>query len=353
MVPAFLFAVFVFCAHASPFETQIGVPTTKLTNSLAYEIDFSFTNTDTQPLTLCVWNTPFDKSSDVLRADMFNVVTKLGVSAVYTGILMKRIPTASDFVTLQPNETLSAKVDLLKGYWFPQVDQYMISLQTSINIFLGENHNYNLGDFTPFQLSSEVLTVDVVDVAPIPALLQPASLFDENRVGSIVATNSCANNVSMLNTADTNAGTLTSRVRTYLNNNCNGGAYVTWMGACDSTRYSNVRTNFNNIASRISSGYRVNCAGPSCSANTFAYVYPTDTSFWVYVCGAFWRASANTCQFDSRPGTIVHELSHFNSVAATRDTAYGTTACQNLAKSDPSAATKNADSHEYLAEGCP
>jgi len=266
---------------------------------------------------------------------------------------MKRIPTASDFVTLQPNQTLSVKVDLLKGYWFPQVDQYLISLQSTINVYVGEfSHNYHLANFTLYELTSKVLTVDVVDVGPIPALLSPHTSSD-TRVGSVITTNGCANNVSLLTTADGHANTLTNRVRTYLNNACNGGAYVTWMGVCDNTRYTRVRNNFNNIGSRISSGYRVDCIGSSCSANTYAYVYPNDSNFWVYVCGAFWRAPTTTCQYDSRPGTIVHELSHFNSVAGTSDHAYGTTNCQNLAKSNPNQAVTNADSHEYLAESCP
>jgi len=157
-----------------------------------------------------------------------------------------------------------------------------------------------------------------------------------------------------IRTADSNAASLTSRVNTYLNRGCAAtGPYVTWMGVCDSSRFSQVQKNFNSIASRISSGYRVDCNGSSCSANTYAYVYPNDANFVVYVCGAFWNAPASTCSYDSRPGTIIHEISHFTAVAGTSDIQYGTTGCQNLAKSNPSQAIRNADSHEYLAENCP
>jgi len=111
--------------------------------------------------------------------------------------------------------------------------------------------------------------------------------------------------------------------------------------------------NFANIGNRQGAGYRVDCAGSSCSANTYAYVFPSDSTFTVYVCGAFWNASPNTCVADSRPGTIIHELSHFTPVAATQDIAYGQSACLNLATSNPANAIRNADSHEYLAESCP
>jgi len=129
------------------------------------------------------------------------------------------------------------------------------------------------------------------------------------------------------------------------------------MGVCDNTRFNTVTSNFNSINSRWGNGYRVDCAGSSCSANTYAYVFPSDSTYTVYVCGAFWNARAHNCAssalYDTQSGTIIHEISHFSNVAATSDIAYGTTNCQNLAKSNPSQAVRNADSHEYLAESCP
>jgi len=113
------------------------------------------------------------------------------------------------------------------------------------------------------------------------------------------------------------------------------------------------KKNFNSIASRINNGYRVDCKGSSCSANVYAYVYPNDSAYNVYVCNQFWLASGVDCRTDSRPGTLIHEISHFTPVAATQDIQYGTTGCQSLAKSNPANAIKNADSHEYLSESCP
>jgi peptidyl-Lys metalloendopeptidase len=79
-------------------------------------------------------------------------------------------------------------------------------------------------------------------------------------------------------------------------------------------------------------------------------VYPTQP-YRIYVCNAFWNAP-NTGT-DSKAGTLVHEMSHFNVVAATDDHAYGQTAAKNLAISSPTKALDNADSHEYFAENTP
>ena len=50
---------------------------------------------------------------------------------------------------------------------------------------------------------------------------------------------------------------------------------------------------------------------------------------------------------------MVHELSHFNVVAATDDHAYGQSSAASLAISNPTMALDNADSHEYFAENTP
>ena len=88
----------------------------------------------------------------------------------------------------------------------------------------------------------------------------------------------------------------------------------------------------------------------SCNDSYYAYVYPS-APYKIYVCNAFW--SAPLTGTDSKAGTLVHEMSHFNAVAGTDDHAYGKTAAGNLANSNPTKALDNADSHEYFAENTP
>jgi len=54
---------------------------------------------------------------------------------------------------------------------------------------------------------------------------------------------------------------------------------------------------------------------------------------------------------DSKSGTLCHEMSHFNSVGATKDHVYGTSNSNALAKADPDKALTNADNFEYYCEG--
>ena len=91
----------------------------------------------------------------------------------------------------------------------------------------------------------------------------------------------------------------------------------------------------------------INCG---CNQSYSAYVYPT-RPYAIFVCRAFW--SAPNTGTDSKAGTLIHEMSHFNVVAGTDDWAYGQTAARSLANSDPAKAVDNADNHEYFAENTP
>jgi peptidyl-Lys metalloendopeptidase len=84
--------------------------------------------------------------------------------------------------------------------------------------------------------------------------------------------------------------------------------------------------------------------------NVYAYVYPNQP-YKIYLCGAFWAAPLTGT--DSKAGTLIHEMSHFDVVANTDDYAYGQTAARNLAASNPDQAIRNADNHEYFAENTP
>ena len=66
---------------------------------------------------------------------------------------------------------------------------------------------------------------------------------------------------------------------------------------------------------------------------------------------------------DSKAGTLIHEMSHFDIVANTDDHVYGQAAAHNLALTNPNQTSGNdflsprvdgnADSHEYFAENTP
>ena len=127
-----------------------------------------------------------------------------------------------------------------------------------------------------------------------------------------------------------------------------GARYATWFGALDAARGAQVSTNFGAIRDAFDNKpVKIDC---DCDEPYFAYVYPA-RPYTVWVCKAFWAAAVTGT--DSRGGTLVHELSHFDVVAATDDVVYGQAGAAELARSAPERAIRNADSHEYFGENSP
>jgi peptidyl-Lys metalloendopeptidase len=137
--------------------------------------------------------------------------------------------------------------------------------------------------------------------------------------------------------------------RSYMAANNLGARYTWWFGAVTTANASRVLANFTAIADAFATKpITVDCG---CKKRYFAYVYPAQP-YTIYVCSSFW--SAPLAGTDSRGGTLIHEMSHFNVVASTDDWAYGQTAARQLVVDGKiSQAIDNADSHEYFAENTP
>lgn len=78
---------------------------------------------------------------------------------------------------------------------------------------------------------------------------------------------------------------------------------------------------------------------------TYAYVTGSDTGS-IYLGGAYWKAKGKG--YDSKAGTIIHELSH--ELHATKDHTYGVSDSKESAKNTPEKSTTNADNYEHFAE---
>jgi peptidyl-Lys metalloendopeptidase len=136
----------------------------------------------------------------------------------------------------------------------------------------------------------------------------------------------------------------------YLAGSTVGPRYTTWFGAYTSTRWNTAKSHFTSIDSAMDQSggqVKINCG---CNQNYYAYVYPTK-AYEIFVCKAFWTAPATGT--DSKAGTLIHEMSHFNVTAGTDDVVYGQSGAKSLALSNPDQALNNADSHEYFAENKP
>jgi len=316
----------------------------------------SFTNDGDEPVYILKWNTVLDDLNPLFRSDSFELVhDTCGAVGVYKGIALKRVANTStdDFVLVPAKQTLFFDIDLLQGYWLPEVGSFSLALRdqvfwyhTSEDKLTGSMDELKSVDVEVNAITAEVSSVSAPPVfsGEEPGLLGAVSIKNCNAALETAIKNvhnDAITEVNMVQTYMTGSGSQTKII------------YVEWFGTYDSGRWSTVQSHFSNIRKKFDSGYWVDCAGSSCSAGVYAYVYPSDTTFTVYVCSGFTNASANKCVADSKPGTIIHELSHFTSVAATKDNAYGQAKCRDLAKTNPAQAVANADNHEYMSEACP
>jgi peptidyl-Lys metalloendopeptidase len=356
-----LFLGFFFCALVS---AQLRVTLESKLFQLesqtdSFPVTVTLTNAHWQkPITLIKWDTPLDDAAHVLRADMFEIVHEAtGAKAVYTGIVMKRYPVLSDFITLNPGQSTTVVLDLFKGYYFPAEGEYKIQLRTATRMQVGGDleadsilETYN--SFNIEVLGSNSIHVNVVSLKSAPFFGVPLA---SNLTGPSPKSNCNSGQAGQINTAGNNAISASAQGANYLSGSCSSSLsyYITWFGACDSTRFSKVRSNLQAINNGLRANYPVDCAGSSCSSNTYAYVFPADTTHTVYVCAVFWRVTSNNCVMDSQPGTIIHEMGHFNNVAALKDVTYGQSSCQTLAKNNPSSAITNADNYCFYTDSCP
>jgi peptidyl-Lys metalloendopeptidase len=245
-------------------------------------------------------------------------------------------------------------LNLHKGYNFPEAGEYKVTLATNAWQFQGEMAA--TVEEALNRLTSESFTGSVsvkVHVASLPLNFQNTT----GLLGAAQPKSNCNSGyASQITTSGNNAITAAARGYNYLAGQaCSTSKtyYIEWFGACDATRYSRVTNNLNAVRNGLQGNYPVDCAGSSCTANTYAYVYPTDGTHTIYVCAVFWKVTTANCVMDSQPGTLIHEMSHFNNVAGTNDVTYGITNCKNLAKSNPGAATTNADNYCFYTDSCP
>ena len=314
-------------------------------------VKVTITNTSDSPQYMLKWRTPFEG----IVAPLFDV-TRDGAKVPYQGALIKRpAPTASDYFLLKPGASHTVKVELSALYDMSVTGDYVISYRTaSPDILLrGQgNRGANAAGAEEAAIVAEPATVWIDGRLPRGAT--PQQTLDLEKMKTDVGTasvsfSSCtASQQSTISSAMSAGLQMATSGSNYMINGVIGTRYTKWFGARNSTREAKVKTNFAAIKDAFANKpVVVDC---SCKQPYYAYVYPTQP-YKIYVCKAFW--SAPLTGTDSKGGTLIHELSHFNVVAGTDDHVYGQSGAASLAISDPNRAVDNADSHEYFGENTP
>ena len=297
------------------------------------EIRVSYRNDTDQTIRFLAWNTALE---GVVSHDFLDVVFE-GARLHYIGRHVKRLPPSDvDYISLAAKETVEAIVDLEGAYPIQDEGEYLIT--------------YKVDDLQGDSLSKQKPAVlNLLESKPIK-LTKQTPIIDA----------SCnATQVAQINEALVIAGQIASRASSDLDNapveqRPNAERYVEWFGAFTEGRYNNVALGMRRIAAALANqriGFDCTCDDPR-RQNLFAFVFTNDP-FNMNVCPVFFRvAPAGT---DSRSGTIVHEISHFNVVAATDDfsSALDQRGSRALAISSPTSAVRNANAFEYFAENTP
>jgi peptidyl-Lys metalloendopeptidase len=321
-------------------------------------VDVVFTNTGDTPVSVVNWFVP----DGTPEGDLF-LLTRNGEAVPYLGPIIKRpAPTANDMITIAPGESIVRTVELSGLYDLAETGVYAIQYgAASAQMFAREPLRSTRSDLKRGALfdqelsergvrtmfSNEVETFVEGRRNPLLDLADASSAFNSK---STAFSGRCSSTQqSTIVSAVSAAQSMANDSVSYLNGTPRASTrYTTWFGTYSSANWNEVKGHFVNIKDALDNKPLVfDC---SCKKSYYAYVYPTQP-YKVYLCRAFW--SAPMTGTDSKGGTIVHELSHFNVIAGTDDFAYGQTAAKNLAISNPAQARLNADSHEYFAENTP
>ena len=137
--------------------------------------------------------------------------------------------------------------------------------------------------------------------------------------------------------------------------------YERWFGEYSAENAEQVRAGLKAIVSAIRRG-RVTAAceriePDGCAIGEYAYVY-SDRPYLMHLCPSFFelpsmsglRPGTRQSDFGTREGTVIHELSHFVTVAGTSDHCYSRSDCSLMAIDAPELAIENADSFQYFTE---
>lgn len=331
-----------------PYGTHIGTADDVM-------VRVTYHNGTSEDLYLLSWQTALNG----VEGNLFDV-RRDGQPVEYTGRLYKRgFPRAEDYVRIPAGGSLSADVELSSVYDMSRTGEYAIRYRASVQDALRADGRAKVAGLAGLRtLESNVVFLAVERNERAIEALETLAAIEEAVRPSVPAKYltpsyvSCSTTrQSTLVTALSNAQSISLKARNHLSSATSpstDSAYRTWFGAYTSSRYATVQSHFNNIYSAfVNQRFTFNC---SCTSSAYAYVY-ANQPYRVYLCNAFW--SAPMTGIDSKAGTLVHETSHFTVVAGTQDYAYGTSACQSLAISNPDRAVNNADNHEYFAETRP
>jgi len=317
------FATCLALVHADDPTSMVEVHLDVIPNTPRLILSFSLTNPSLEgdALPVLKWGTPIEG----VMGPIFQVFDlRRNMPVAYVGKLVRRVwpPLDSSFIHVAPQQTISIDVDLTDEFAFAGAGDYLI--------------NYVQPEFTTGVAFGPANSV----VGRLPIINRRE---EERRAPA--STNCNANQDRQIDAAVAGATTEAARAYTCMSQRTCDAMAVRWFGPYNQANYVYDQGVFNKVNIRLQSApFNAYCNPAGCPSDVYAYVYPNDRTYTVYLCGAFWSRP------EERVNTVVHEMSHFDLIGGTDDYAYGKTACLNLARSNPTRASHNADNVCYFSE---
>jgi len=290
------------------------------------EVIYSIANKGETDVSILTYGTPFEDSIMFPVLRIHSGIEK--IEAKYIGPVARRVTPAPKeaFITIAANSEIQTPIKIEQFYSISKDHWYEITaiIPDFDASFVGASHTKSLRKFLNKTIPFEKFKTPDTQY-------QNCDLTEKGQIdGAVPVATTQSKNAKNCMSAD-RCDSLTDK----------------WFGSTSKTNIVNYNYDlsvFIGVSSNLTAnGINAYCNPTGCGPFVYAYVYPNDPTMTVYLCGAFWS------QPDERANTLVHEMSHFTVLGGTQDYAYGQPDCLNLAKTDPTKASHNADNVCYFS----
>ncbi|CAF3933561.1 unnamed protein product [Rotaria sp. Silwood2] len=315
-------------------------------------VQLQYSNTGNETISIYNWCLPSNELNDPLFK-----VTCNDVLVDYRGPLRKRRQsTVQDMTPLAPGQTKVIQARLSSVYDMTKTGTYSIQYDMPAErVVFKHARTFDstlIRAITKRQSGLQSNNVQLIIEG------RPNIQHEQNNIMNVVRRSATLSYVSCSITQKSQIMNAISWALRYANNSfiylnktkpSGTNRYKTWFGTFMLANWNKVKGQYKNITNVFNSKTMTFDCGCT-DTGTYAYVY-RNQPYIIHLCSLFW--SAPMTGTDSKAGTLIHEMSHFQTVAGTYDYAYSKDGCTSLASSSPSKSIMNADSHEYFAENTP
>ncbi|KAH9853269.1 Metalloprotease [Lenzites betulinus] len=325
--------------RAPALEVSLTAPTD------VYSIDdikvtAAVTNTGSEDLKVLKYGTVLDSETPTRSFS----VSRDGVVADFTGVKLQLDLDSLDdsaFVVIPAGETILVEHQVAPLYDFEKLGAGAFEFEPVTTFQIVE------AEAEPRAFKASVQKVKV-NVKQDVAKRELAAAHDKR---ARVSCSSSTQN-SFISTSYTEAKSLASIAASYVASNGADTLFKSYFGTASTTTVRNVLTA---VANENSSTRTLNCVDPYgyCTSGVIAYTLTASTN--VYFCSLFFQELTSTrlcsgttvASRNIRGGTVLHELTH--ALSGTDDVGYGCSFDQNLGRTSPSQAIRNADNYNCFA----